>query len=65
MALLVSPCCGDQEYTDTIDEYENDVFMCSICNELFIEPIEDYEYDARMRESIAEARADEKRDLGL
>ena len=65
MAQLVSPCCGDEEYTDIIDNDGHEAYVCSICEDPFIEPTEDYEYDAQMRESIAEAREDEKRDLGL
>ena len=65
MAQLVSPCCGDEEYTDTVDSQGYEAHECSLCKDIFAEPIEDYEYDAQMRESIAEAHEDEKRDLGL
>ena len=65
MAQLVSPCCGDEEYTDLIDDDGYEIHICSICKEPFVEGIEDYEYDSQMRESIAEDREDEKRDLGL
>jgi hypothetical protein len=64
MAYLVSPCCGDKEYTD-IYEHGYETFVCSICKESFEEAEEDYEYDERIKESIAEDRMDEKRDLGL
>ena len=63
MAYLVSPCCGDKEYTD-IHEHGYDILVCSICEESFEEAEEDYEYDERKKESIAEDREDEKRDLG-
>jgi hypothetical protein len=59
MAELVSPCCG-AEYSD-----DNEIFKCEACKDEFIEPEVFYEYDERMKESIAEDREDEKRDLGL
>ena len=58
MAELVSPCCG-AEYSD-----DNEILKCETCKDEFDEPEVDYEYDERMKESIAEAREDEKRDLG-
>ena len=64
MAELVSPCCG-AEYSDHIDEDLNEYYQCDNCKELFYEPETDYEYDNQMKESIAEDREDEKRDLGL
>ena len=62
MAELVSPCCG-HEYSDHIDE----VYICDHpeCSETFSEPLEDYEYNERQRESYLEMLADERRDLGL
>lgn len=65
MTYMVSPCCG-YEYSDYVDEEENDVYICgnNRCKEVFTEPIEDYEYDARMKDDIAEMRADEARDMG-
>tara|TARA_R100001594_G_C3869885_1_gene223223 strand:- start:86 stop:304 length:219 start_codon:yes stop_codon:yes gene_type:complete len=72
MAQMVSPCCGDEEYSDsyenpnyTKEDYDTYQYICSICLEGFNEPIEDYEYNEQMREAIAEAYEDEKRDLGL
>jgi len=59
MSELVSYCCGS-EYSD-----DNDVYICENCKQEFDEPEVDYEYDERMKESIAEDREDEKRDLGL
>ena len=66
MAYLVSPCCG-YDYSDYMDKEGHDVYKCdnNKCNEAFDEPIEDYEYDARMLEDRAEMEADERRDLGL
>ena len=58
MAELVSPCCG-AEYSD-----DNEVYICEICKDEFDDPEVEYEYDERMKESIAEDREDEKRDLG-
>lgn len=37
---------------------------CDSCKEFFEHPIEDYEYMEQMKESIAEDRADEARDMG-
>ena len=65
MAYYVSPCCGDEEYTDKIDTKGYEVYKCSMCDELFIEPVEDYEFDEQRKEAIAEDRADERRDMGL
>ena len=62
MAYLVSPCCGDKEYTD-IHEHGYDTLVCSICEESFDEPELDYEYDERMLESKSELNDDERRDL--
>tara|TARA_R100001594_G_C3946858_1_gene242053 strand:+ start:558 stop:749 length:192 start_codon:yes stop_codon:yes gene_type:complete len=63
MAYLVSPCCG-AEYSDHCDDEGYECHQCSHCKDFFSEPLEDYEYDSRIRESIAEDRMDEKR-LGL
>jgi hypothetical protein len=45
MAELVSPCCGG-DYSDHIDDEGYDFYKCDEknCNEIFREPIEDYEY---------------------
>ena len=66
MAELVSPCCG-AEYSDKVDDEGYELYTCDHpkCGEEFDEPLEDYEYIARMRESHAEMMADERRDLGL
>tara|TARA_R100001463_G_scaffold25650_2_gene60610 strand:- start:242 stop:427 length:186 start_codon:yes stop_codon:yes gene_type:complete len=61
---MVSPCCG-AEYSDHIDDEENDVYICRECEETFTEPIEDYEYHQQMLDAKAEARDDERRDMGL
>ena len=65
MAELVSPCCG-AEYSDTIDEEGYEIYICDNpkCKEEFYEPIEEYEFTARMREAYEEDRMEEKR-LGL
>ena len=39
-------------------------YVCGQCDDRFDEPEEDYEYDERMKESIAEDRMDEARDMG-
>jgi len=64
MAEMLSPCCG-AEFTDGTDEEGYEVYECNDCKELFYNPIEDYEYGEQMKESIAEDRADEARDMGL
>ena len=68
MAELVSPCCG-AEYNDAVQVcnqgYHNEVFVCETCKQRFDEPELDYEFNEAVKESIAEDREDEKRDLGL
>ena len=64
MAELVSPCCG-AEYSDHIDPDLNEHYQCNHCEEYFNDPIENYEYNEQKKESIAEDRMDEKRDMGL
>ena len=59
----VSPCCG-AEYNDGVDEDGYDFYECEECNEEFSEPLEEHEYDNQMRDSIAEDRSDEARDMG-
>jgi len=39
-------------------------FICETCDDFFEEPEKDYDYDERMKDSIAEDRADEARDMG-
>jgi len=60
----VSPCCGDPEYSETCNDDGYDMYVCSICEESFDEPIADYEYEERMREHYADMMMDERR-LGL
>ena len=50
---MVSNCCGARVYDETD--------VCSDCKE-HCEPIEDYEYDERQRESYLEMMADARRD---
>ena len=63
MAELVSPCCG-AEYSDHCDDDINEYFQCEQCKEYFNDPIENYEYNEQKKESIAEDRMDEARDMG-
>tara|TARA_R100000908_G_C3710861_1_gene117546 strand:+ start:585 stop:782 length:198 start_codon:yes stop_codon:yes gene_type:complete len=65
MTYLVSPCCG-YEYSETIDHEGYEVYICENpkCKEEFPEPLEDYEFQERMRESYLEDRMDDAR-LGL
>ena len=39
-------------------------FICETCDDFFEESIEDYEYESRMLDSIAEDKMDEARDMG-
>ena len=64
MAYLVSPCCG-AEYSDHCDDEGYECHQCSHCDEYFHEALEDYEFENQMRETVAEDRADELRDMGL
>ena len=66
MAHYVSPCCGDEEFTETLSMIKGhtESYICSMCKDQFVEPIENYEFDEQRKESIAEDREDEKRDLG-
>ena len=56
----VSPCCGDPEYSEEDDDGYT-MYVCSICDQSFDEPIPDYEYEENMREHWAEMRMDEER----
>ena len=60
---LLSPCCGSH-YTDGFDEDSLEVYICDSCKEQFDEPIEDYEFKSRMRDSYLEDIMDDRR-LGL
>ena len=68
--IPISNCCGAlqegdydicRECKEHTDFYE---YKCSNCDEWFEEPEVDYEYEERMKESIAEDRMDEARDMG-
>jgi len=63
MAELVSPCCGD-DYSDELDHEGYDVYVCSKCKDEFSEPLEDYEFNERVKEAYLEDLMDERR-LGL
>ena len=39
-------------------------FICDTCDDFFEESIEDYEYKSQKTEALAEAMADERRDMG-
>tara|TARA_Y100001938_G_scaffold143552_1_gene216508 strand:+ start:33342 stop:33575 length:234 start_codon:yes stop_codon:yes gene_type:complete len=58
----VSPCCGS-EYEETVSEAYC-CYKCYACQDVFDEPIEQYEYEQNQRESWADMRMDEER-LGL
>ena len=63
---MVSPCCGDDEYTEALSMIrgQTESYICSKCNESFEEPIEDYEFNEAAKEAKLEAEADERRDMG-
>jgi len=67
---LVSVCCTAEPkgHTDLcskcLEHTDFLAYICNNCNEWFEEPEVDYEYEERMKESIAEDRMDEER-LGL
>jgi predicted amidophosphoribosyltransferase len=65
-----SICCGAEQKEDSdlcsncLEHTDFPQYMCEICHEDFEEPEVDYEYEERMKESIAEDRMDEARDMG-
>ena len=66
----VSSCCTAIPITETdlcsdcLEHSDFPDYQCSNCDELFDEPEKNYEYDDRMKDSIAEDRMDEARDMG-
>ena len=59
---------GDEGWTicddcGSVEGGYNYVYVCNNCDETFTDPVEDYEYSEQMKESIAEDRADEERDM--
>jgi hypothetical protein len=66
----ISNCCtaipiGETDLCSACLEHSDfPEYKCTNCDEVFEEPEEDYEYDERMKESIAEDRMDEARDMG-
>ena len=62
MTYMVSPCCG-RNYSESLDSEGYDIYICDNprCNQEFSEPIEDYEYEARIREAYLEDRMDERK----
>ena len=65
MAENVSPCCG-YEYSEVTFPCGCEMYQCDNpkCKEHFDEPMIDYEYRNQRLDDIAEARADEMRDMG-
>ena len=71
----VSNCCGayflepgfpDNEICTSCGEHADAYeYECTSCYESFQEPELDYEYKEQMKESIAEDRMDEARDMGI
>jgi len=55
----VSPCCGS-EYVETVSE-SYCCYMCNQCQDVFDEPIEQYEYDEIQKEHWADVQMDEDR----
>ena len=61
-ATIINERCSDRECLENAEPEEG--FICEECEEFFEEPELDYEYEERMKESIAEDRMDEEK-LGL
>jgi|8_EtaG_2_1085327.scaffolds.fasta_scaffold06490_7 hypothetical protein len=58
---LVSPCCkGEYSERDFITE-DNEKYKCNECDELFMVPETDAEYEERMRDHWADVKMDEDR----
>ena len=55
----VSPCCGS-EYEETVSEAYC-CYKCYSCQDIFDEPIEQYEYDEIQKEHWADVQMDEDR----
>ena len=69
--IPVSTCCtavpaGSETdlCSDCLEHADFYEYACNNCDEWFEEPEVDYEYEERMKESIAEDRMDEARDMG-
>ena len=58
-APIINTRCSDRDCLEYAEPAEG--FICSTCEDFFEEPEKDYEYDERMKESIAEDRMDEER----
>tara|TARA_R110002050_G_scaffold41044_2_gene99733 strand:- start:107 stop:370 length:264 start_codon:yes stop_codon:yes gene_type:complete len=61
-APILNGICSDKDCLDHAEPLEG--FICENCEDFFEEPDLDYEYEERIKESIAEDRADELRDMG-
>ena len=57
--MIAGVCIECKEHAEPTEGY-----ICEECDEFFEEPEVIYEYNARRKESITEAREDERRDLG-
>ena len=57
--ILQGLCTQCKEHAEPAEGY-----ICELCDDFFEEPEKDYEYKARMLDSIAEDRMDEEK-LGL
>ena len=62
-APILSGICQNKDCLDHAEPAEG--FVCGNCEDFFETSIEDYEYKAQKTDEIAEAMADERRDLGL
>ena len=68
-----STCCGAEQKGDSdicpdkdcLEHADFPKYMCEICHEDFEEPEKDYEYEERIKESIAEDKMDEDKDEKL
>jgi hypothetical protein len=57
--ILQGFCKDCKEHAEPAEGY-----ICELCDDFFEEPEKDYEYAEQQKESIAEDRADEARDMG-
>ena len=66
----LSDCCGVEMHDDydicpsCKEHTDAEGYVCDECNEWFEEPIEEYEYEARVYENAMEERADARRKYG-
>jgi len=58
---LVSPCCGAEYVEKEFITEMGEKYICNECDELFVYPDEDYEFEQNQKDNALEDRMDEKR----